>query len=99
MASRACAVHDPGRSSIRARQRMSMFRKSDSQIAVGDVLVEANREKTHWRVEFLFDDPNGVAHVRLRRVDDATSARTFAAAVLTSDPRFRRLPREASPEE
>jgi hypothetical protein len=32
-------------------------------------------------------------------VDDSTSARTFAAAVLTSDPRFRRVPREASPEE
>ena len=76
-----------------------MFRKPDSQLAVGDILVEANREKTHWRVEFLFDDPNGVAHVRLRRVDDATSARTFAAAVLTSDPRFRRIPREAAAEE
>ena len=50
-------------------------------------------------MEFLFDDPNGVAHVRLRRIGDATSARTFAAAVLTSDPRFRRIPREAAAEE
>lgn len=76
-----------------------MFRKSDSQLSIGDVLVEANREKTQWRVEFLFEDPNGVPHVRLRRVGDTTSARTFAAAVLTSDPRFRRVPREAPAEE
>jgi len=78
---------------------MSMFRKQETQLAIGDVLVEANREKTQWRVEFLFDDPNGVAHVRLRRVGDATSARTFAAAVLTSDPRFRRVPRESAAED
>ncbi|MFM8681953.1 MAG: hypothetical protein ACKOGH_20520 [Alphaproteobacteria bacterium] len=76
-----------------------MFRKPDSQIAIGDILVESNREKTHWRVEFLFEDPNGVPHVRMRRIDDATAARTFAAAVLTSDPRFRRIPREAPAEE
>jgi hypothetical protein len=72
---------------------MAVFRKSDADVAIGDVFVEANREKTNWRVEFVFGDPNAVPHARLRRIDDPTVVRTFAAAVLLGDPRFRRLAR------
>lgn len=69
-----------------------MFAKTGSAIAIGDRFVESNRERTEWLVEFMFGDPNGVAHARLRKSSDQTVARTFAVAVLTADPRFRRIP-------
>lgn len=77
---------------------MAMFRKSESSIAVGDRFIEANREKTEWIVEFVFTDPNAVPHARMRKNDDATVQRTFAVAVLLSDPRFRRSQRAAAVE-
>lgn len=72
---------------------MAMFRKAEAELAVGDRFVEANREKTEWVVEFVFADPNAVPHARLRKSDDATVQRTFAVAVLLSDPRFKRRQR------
>jgi hypothetical protein len=75
---------------------MKMFGRSESILGVGDRFVEANRERTEWVVEFVFGDPNGVAHARLRKTGDATVARTFAAAVLVADPRFKRIARPAS---
>ena len=76
-------------------QTMKMFGKSDSALGIGDRFAEANRERTEWTVEFVFGDPNGVAHARLRKVGDSTVARTFAVAVLMADPRFKRLPRQS----
>jgi hypothetical protein len=75
---------------------MKMFGRPDSTLGIGDRFVEANRERTEWVVEFVFGDPNGVAHARLRKTGDATVARTFAAAVLLADPRFKRLPRRVA---
>ncbi|MBL8700605.1 MAG: hypothetical protein JNK67_19680 [Alphaproteobacteria bacterium] len=75
---------------------MAMFRKTEAELAVGDRFIEANREKTEWVVEFVFSDPNAVPHARMRKTDDATVQRTFAVAVLLSDPRFRRRQRAAS---
>lgn len=75
---------------------MAMFRKTEAELAVGDRFVEANREKTEWIVEFVFSDPNAVPHARMRKIDDATVQRTFAVAVLLSDPRFRRRQRAAT---
>lgn len=75
---------------------MAMFRKTEAELAVGDRFVEANREKTEWVVEFVFSDPNAVPHARLRKTDDATVQRTFAVAVLLSDPRFKRRQRAAT---
>lgn len=69
-----------------------MFAKSGSTIAIGDRFVESNRERTEWIVEFLFGDPSGFPHARLRKMSDQTVARTFAVAVLAADPRFRRIP-------
>lgn len=68
-----------------------MFGKSVSQVAIGDQFVESNRERSGWSVEFVFGDPNGVPHARLRKLGDPTVARTFAVAVLMADPRFRRV--------
>lgn len=72
---------------------MAMFRKTEVPLSVGDRFVELNREKTEWMVEFVFNDPNAVPHARMRKSDDATVQRTFAVAVLMSDPRFRRTAR------
>lgn len=68
-----------------------MFGRSASQVAIGDQFVESNRERSGWSVEFVFGDPNGVPHARLRKLGDPTVARTFAVAVLMADPRFRRV--------
>jgi hypothetical protein len=78
---------------------MAMFRKTELPISVGDRFVEVSREKTEWRVEFVFNDPNAVPHARMRRSDDATVQRTFAVAVLMSDPRFRRTARAPAPDQ
>jgi hypothetical protein len=72
---------------------MAMFRKNEIPLSVGDRFVEVSREKTEWLVEFVFNDPNAVPHARMRKSDDATVQRTFAVAVLMSDPRFRRTGR------
>lgn len=70
---------------------MKLFGKSETGLGIGDRFVEANRERTEWVVEFVFGDPNGFAHARLRKSGDATVARTFAATVLLADPRFKRI--------
>jgi hypothetical protein len=75
---------------------MKMFGKTDSALGIGDRFVEANRERTEWVVEFVFGDPNGVSHARLRKAGDATVARTFSTSVLLADPRFKRLPRRVA---
>jgi hypothetical protein len=67
-----------------------MFRKTETEIVAGDRLLELNRERTEWIVEFVFNDPNQVPHARMRRRDDATIQRTFAVAVLLNDARFKR---------
>ncbi len=67
-----------------------MFRKTEVNVQIGDRLVELGRERIEWEVEFVFSDPNRVAHARLRRRDDPTIMRTFACAVLLNDTRFRR---------
>lgn len=79
-----------GFDTLRDVSRANMFRRSEPEISVGDRLVELNREKTEWVVEFVFNDPNDVPHARLRRGDDSTVARTFACAVLSNDSRFKR---------
>jgi hypothetical protein len=76
---------------------MKLFGKSETGLGVGDRFVEANRERTEWVVEFVFGDPNGVAHARLRKAGDATVARTFAATVLLADPRFKRIAGRVAP--
>jgi len=68
-----------------------MFGKSGASISIGDRFMESNRERSEWSVEFVFGDPNGVPHARLRKLTDPTVARTFAVAVLMADPRFRKL--------
>jgi hypothetical protein len=68
-----------------------MFRKAEIEIQTGDRLVELNRERTEWIVDFVFSDPNQVPHARLRRKDDATIQRTYACAVLKNDARFKRV--------
>ena len=73
-----------------------MFRKAEIEIATGDRLVELNRERTEWIVDFIFNDPNQVPHARLRRRDDASIQRTFACAVLRNDARFKRADGPAS---
>ena len=74
-----------------------MFRKNESEIQIGDRLVELGRERIEWVVEFVFADPNRVAHARLRRRDDPTIMRTFACAVLLSDARVRRASGQPAP--
>ena len=88
----------PGAAAVPARRADSrpMFRKAEIEIQTGDRLVELNRERTEWIVDFVFSDPNQVPHARLRRKDDATIQRTFACAVLQNDARFKRLAGQAA---
>jgi hypothetical protein len=67
-----------------------MFRSKTDAPKIGDRYATVGREAINWEVELVFQDPNKIPHVRLRRIDNASIQRTFSLAALADPEMFRR---------
>lgn len=65
-------------------------------VELGQRYQEADKPRSLWEVEFVYQDGHGTPHARLRNIDTQVDARTYSCAVIMDTRRFKPIAPRAS---